>query len=132
MSRNTLDRADSSRAVHMTFRTQHRLPAAPGHLSPVPRAWNLSLRFVSLFSPLPYVHFLLHLCLYVTYLFMIRFPLCPFVSPYPYVSTSILDLFIRPLSSRPAYISPICHVCFLSLYIDFDSTSTVTLHLHVT
>ena len=41
-SRNTLDRADSSRAVHMTSRTRHRLPVAPGQLGPVPRAWNLS------------------------------------------------------------------------------------------
>ena len=93
-SRNTLDCADSSHAVHMTFRTRHHLPVAPGHLGPVPHAWNLSPRFISLFSPLSYVHFLLHLCLYVTYLFMIWFPLCPFVSPYPYVSASIPDLFV--------------------------------------
>ena len=51
----------------MTFRTRHRLPVALGHLSPVPRAWNLSPQFVSLFGPLPYVHSLSHLCLYVTY-----------------------------------------------------------------
>ena len=63
---NTLDHADSSHTVHMTFRTWHRLPVAPGHLGPIPHAWNLSLRFVSLFGPLPYVHFLSHLCLYVT------------------------------------------------------------------
>ena len=81
MSRNTLDHADSSRAVHVTSCTQHHLPVAPSHLSPVPRAWNLSLRFVSLFGLLSYVHFLSHLCLYVTYLFMIRFPLYPFVFP---------------------------------------------------
>ena len=71
MSHNTLDRADSSRAVHVTTRTRHRLYAAPGHLGPVPHAWNLSPRFISLLGPLPYVHFLSHLCLYVTYLFMI-------------------------------------------------------------
>ena len=89
MSCNTLDCADSSHAVHVTFCTRHHLPTAPGHLSPIPRAWNLSPRFVSLFGPLPYVHFLSHLCLYVTQPFMIQFLLCPFVSPYPYVSTSI-------------------------------------------
>ena len=57
-SRNTLDRADSSRAVHVTTRARHRLPAAPGHLpaapgllGPVPRAWNLSPRSVALFGP---------------------------------------------------------------------------------
>ena len=66
MSRNTLDRADLSHAVHMTFCTRHRLPAAPSHLGPVPCEWNLSPRFVSLFGLLPYVHFLSHLCLYVT------------------------------------------------------------------
>ena len=65
-SRNTLDRADSSCTVHMTFRTRHCLPAAPGHLGPVPHAWNLSLQFISLFGLLPYVHFLSHLCLNVT------------------------------------------------------------------
>ena len=93
-SRNTLDHADSSCTVHMTFHTRHHLPAAPGHLSPIPRAWNLSPQFVSLFGPLPYVHFLSHLCLYVTYLFMIWFPLYPFVSPCPYVSASIPDPFV--------------------------------------
>ena len=77
MARNILDCVDSSHAVHMTFRTRHHLPVAPGHLGPVPHAWNLSLQFVSLFGPLPYVHFLSHLCLYVTYRFMIQFLLCP-------------------------------------------------------
>ena len=52
MSCNTLDRADSSCAVHVTFHTWHCLPVAPSHLGPVPRAWNLSPRFVSLFGPL--------------------------------------------------------------------------------
>ena len=93
-SHNTLDHADSSRAVHMTSRTRHHLPVAPGHLGPVPCAWNLSLRFISLFGPLSYVHFLSHLCLYVTHLFMIQFLLYPFVSPCPYVSASIPDLFV--------------------------------------
>ena len=50
-SHNTLDRADSSRAVHVTTRTRHRLPAAPGHLGPAPRAWNLSPRSVALYGP---------------------------------------------------------------------------------
>ena len=122
MSRNTLDRADLSRAVHMTFCTRHRLPVAPGHLSPIPHAWNLSPRFVSLFGPLSYVHFLLHLCLYVTYLFMIRFPLCPHVSPRLFVSASIPNPFVRPSSFRLAYISLVCHVCLLSSYINFDSS----------
>ena len=56
-SRNTLDCADSSRAVHMTSCTRHCLPVAPSHLSPVPRAWNLSPRFVSLFGLSSYVLF---------------------------------------------------------------------------
>ena len=132
MSHNTLDCADSSRTVHGTSRTQHRLPTAPGHLSPVPRAWNLSPRFISLFGPFSYVYFLLHLCLYVTYLFMSWFPLCPFVSLCPYVSASIPDPFVLPSSSRPTYISLICHVCLLSSYLDFDLTITITLCLHVT
>ena len=119
---NTLDHADSSHAVHMTSHTQHHLPVAPGHLGPIPHAWNLSPRFISLFGPLSYVYFLSHLCLYVTYLFMIRFPLCPLVSPCPYVSAWIPDLFVWPSSFRPPYISPVCHVCLLSSYIDFDST----------
>ena len=59
-SRNTLDRADSSRAVHVTSRTRHRLPTAPSHLGPVPCAWNLSLRFVSLFGPFTCICFLSH------------------------------------------------------------------------
>ena len=131
-SRNTLDCADSSCTVHMTSCTRHHLLAAPSHLGPAPCAWNLSPRFVSLFGPLSHVYFLSHLCLYVTYLFMIRFLLCPFVSPCPYVSTSIPDPFVRPSSFQPTYISLVCHVCLLSLYIDFDSTSTVTLCLHAT
>ena len=93
-SRNTLDHADSSRTVHMTSRTRHHLPTAPSHLGPVPRALNLSPRFISLFSLLSYVHFLSHLCLYVTYLFMIQFPLYPFVSLCPYISTLIPDPFV--------------------------------------
>ena len=50
-SRNTLDHADSSRAVHVTTRTRHRLPMAPGHLGPAPCAWNLSPRSVALYGP---------------------------------------------------------------------------------
>ena len=88
MSRNTLDCADSSHAVHVTSRTRHRLPMSSGHLGPVPRAWNLSPQFVSLFGPLPCICFLSHLCLYEAYLFMIRFLLCPHVSPRPSVSAS--------------------------------------------
>ena len=57
MSHNTLDHADSSHTVHMTSHTWHRLPTAPGHPSPVPHAWNLSPRFISLFGPLSYVLF---------------------------------------------------------------------------
>ena len=68
-----------------TSRTQHRLPTAPGHLGPIPHAWDLSPGFVSLFGPFSYVYFLSHLCLYVTYLFMIQFPLCPLVSLCPYI-----------------------------------------------
>ena len=145
MSRNTLDCADSSHTVHMTSCTWHCLPTAPGHLGPVPCAWNLSLRFVSLFGLFSCVYFLSHLCLYVTYLFMIQFPLCPLVSPHPYVSASIPDPFVLPSSSRPAYISLISHVCLLSSYIslishvcllssyiDFNSTITVNLCLCVT
>ena len=113
---NTLDHADSSHAVHMTSCTRHCLPTAPSHLGPIPCAWNLSLQFISLFGPFSYVYFLSHLCLYVTYLFMFQFPLCPFVSPCPYVSASIPDLFALPSSSRPAYISLVCHVCLLSSY----------------
>ena len=132
MSHNTLDHADSSCTVHMTSHTWYRLPAPPGHLGPVPHAWNLFPQFVSLFSLFSRVYFLSHLCLYVTYLFMIQFPLCPLVSPYPYVSTSIPDLFVLPPSSRPAYISLICHVCLLSSYINFNLTITVILHLCMT
>ena len=62
---------------------------------------------------------------------MIQFLLCPFVSPCPYISASIPDLFVRPSSFQLTYISLVCHVCLLSLYIDFNSTSTVTLHLCV-
>ena len=130
---NTLDRADSSRAVHVTSHTRHHLPASSGHLGPVPRAWNLSPRFVSLFGLLPCICFLSHLCLYEAYLFMIRFPLCPHVSLCLSVSTSIPDPFVLPSSFRLAYISPVCHVCFLSSYInfdfnfDFDSTIIVSL-----
>ena len=116
----------------MTSRTQHRLSMAPGHRGPVPCAWNLSPRFVSLFGPFSYVYFLLHLCLYVTYLFMIWFPLCLFVSLCPYIPALIPDWFVLPLSSWPAYISLVCHVCLLSSYIDFNLTITVNLCLHVT
>ena len=132
MSCNTLDHADSSHTVHVTSHTRHCLPMAPSHLGPIPRAWNLSPRFISLFGPFSYVYFLSHLCLYVTYLFMIWFLLCLFVSLCPYVSALIPDPFVLPSSSRPAYISLICHVCLLSSYINFDSTSTVTLCLRVT
>ena len=103
-SRNTLDHADSSRAVHVTSHTRHRLPASSGHLGPVPHAWNLSLQFVSLFGPLPCICFLSHLCLYEAYLFMIRFPLCPHVSPRPSVSTSIPVEFSSPVKS--SYFTP--------------------------
>ena len=126
-SHNTLDRADSSRTVHVTSHTWHRLPASSGHLGPIPRAWNLSLRFISLFGPLPCICFLSHLCLYEAYLFMIRFPLCPHVSPHPSISASIPDPFVLPSSFHLAYISPVCHVCFLSSYINFDSTIVVSL-----
>ena len=126
MSHNTLDCADSSCAVHVTSRTRHRLPASSSHLGPVPCAWNLSPRFVSLFGPLPCICFLLHLCLYEAYLFMIRFLLCPHVSPRPSVSASIPEPFVQPSSFHLAYISPVCHVCFLSLYINFDSTIVVS------
>ena len=94
MSRNTLDCADSSHTVHVTPRTWHRLPASSSHLGPIPRAWNLSPRFVSLFGLLPCICFLLHLCLYEAYLFMIQFLLCPHVFPRPSVSTSIPDPFV--------------------------------------
>ena len=67
-------------------------------------------------------NFLLHLCLYVTYLFMIRFPLYLFVSLCPYVSAQIPDPFVRPSAFQLAYISLICHVCLLSSYINFDLT----------
>ena len=63
---------------------------------------------------------------------MIQFPLCLLVSPRPYVSTLIPDPFVLPLSSWPAYISLICHVCLLSSYINFNLTSTVILHLRMT
>ena len=63
---------------------------------------------------------------------MIWFPLCLFVSPYPYVSASIPDPFVWPLPFWLTYISLVCHVCFLSSYINFDLTSTVTLCLHAT
>ena len=132
MSCNTLDCADSSCAVHVTSCTQHCLPMAPGHLGPISRVWNLSPQFVSLFGPFPYVYFLSHLILYVTYLFIIRFPLCAFVSLCPYVSTSIPDPLVLPSSSRPTYISLVCHVCLLSLYINFNSTITVYLCLRAT
>ena len=56
-SHNTLDCADSSRAVHVTSRTRHHLPAAPSHLGPIPHAWNLSPLFVSFFGLLSYVLF---------------------------------------------------------------------------
>ena len=42
MSRNTLDHVDSCHAVHLTSHTRYHLPVAPGHLGPIPRAWNLS------------------------------------------------------------------------------------------
>ena len=126
-SRNTLDCADSSRAVHVTSRTRHRLPVSSSHLGPIPRAWNLSPRFVSLFGPLPCICFLSHLCLYEAYLFMIQFLLCPHVSLRLSISASIPDLFVRPSSFCLAYISPVCHVCFLSSYINFDSTIVVSL-----
>ena len=48
--------------------------------------------------------------------------ICPHISPCPYVSASIPDPFVQPSSFRLAYISPICHVCLLSSYIDFNST----------
>ena len=47
-------------------------------------------------------------CLYMTYLFLTRSPLCSFVSPHPYVSASIPDPYVQPSSSRLAYISPVC------------------------
>ena len=59
-SRNTLDRADSSHAVHVTSRTRHHLPASSGHLGPIPRAWNLSPRSVALFGPYTCICFLSH------------------------------------------------------------------------
>ena len=81
-SRNTLDCADSSRAVHVTFHTRHCLPAAPSHLGPVPRAWNLSPWFVSLFGPLS---------------------LCPL----PFAFVSLCDLTIHDSVSIMSIYSPI-------------------------
>ena len=48
---------------------------APSHLGPVLHAWNLAPRFISLFGPFTCICFLSYSCLYVTYLFMIHFPL---------------------------------------------------------
>ena len=127
MSHNTLDCADSSYTVHMTFHTRHHLPTAPGHLGPVPCAWNLSPRFISLFGLFSCIWSLSHSCLYVTYLFMTHFPLCPLIPHAHMFPPRYLSLFLLPSSSRPAYISLVCHVCLLSSYSNFDSTIVVSL-----
>ena len=132
MSCNTLDHADSSHTVHVTSCTWHHLPTAPSHLGPTPCAWNLSPQFISLFGPFTCICFLLHSCLYVTYLFMICFLLCPLVPRANMFPPWYLSPFVLPSSSWPAYISLICHVCLLSSYINFDSTITVILHLCAT
>ena len=75
----------------MTWSAQHCLPTAPSHLSPIPHAWNLSPQFISLFSPLSCTCFFSYSCLYVTYLFMIHFPLCPLV---PHACTSYVSALI--------------------------------------
>ena len=122
------DHADSSHTVPVASCTQHCLPVAPSHLGPIPHAWNLSPRFVSLSGPFSCICFLSHLCLYVTYLFMIWFPLCPLIPCVHMFPPQYLSLFVLPLSFRPAYISLICHVCLLSSYINFDSTTIVILY----
>ena len=127
MSRNTLRLCWLFCTVHMTSCTWHHLPAAPGHLSPVPHAWNLSPQFISLFGPFSCICFFLHLCLYVTYLFMIRFPLCPLIPHACTFPPQYLSPFVLPSSSWPAYISLVCPVCLFSSYINFDSTIIVIL-----
>ena len=99
-SRNTLDCADSSHAVHMTSRTGIVSLRFPAILAPFP------VHGIYLRDPLPIS---VHIPVSVSFRILSLYDLsvydsvsvCPHVSPHPSVSASIPDPFIQPLSFPP-------------------------------